>query len=388
MSARKHQPNALVVGAGVSGWTTALVLARRGWRVIVAANRFDATLSTVSGAVWEWPPSVSGRHHTLPALARSTRWAWESYIRFTRLAADHRTGVIVRPTVFYFSNPVEDDPVEMTKMAVVEQLLPEFVHDAGLIDRHGVNPDSGVVDAYSYPAPSIDTDRYLIWLARQAQAVGVTIVRRSIRGPLAERQDKLLAEFGADLIVNCSGFGARELACDPTIEPHRGALLRLVNDGTSTSRVNAVHVMAKDPSTDDQDMLFIVPRGTDRLLLGELVELGESDPDIHLHNYPPLREMLDRCTEFLPILRAAQLDPLDPLRVGLRPVREGGVRLQIEPGTRIVHNYGHSGAAVTLSWGCAHHVADLAAALLADRGGFPNRRDRTSQAAVLTPSLQ
>jgi D-amino-acid oxidase len=42
-------------------------------------------------------------------------------------------------------------------------------------------------------------------------------------------------------------------------------------------------------------------------------------------------------------------------RVGLRPVRDG-VRFEVETisgGRHLVHNYGHGGAGVTLSWGCA-----------------------------------
>ncbi|CQD24848.1 D-amino acid oxidase Aao [Mycobacterium lentiflavum] len=382
MRARTHQPSALVIGAGISGGTTALVLARRGWRVVVAANRFDAdTVSSVAGAVWEWPPSVCGRHHNQAVHARAAVWALDSYLRFSGLAADHRTGVIVRPTVFYFSRPIEQDRAAMTKMAVVKQLLPRFVHDVGLIAEYGVNAGCGVVDAYSYPAPTIDTAKYLRWLAGQAQAAGVTVVRRSICGPLAEQHDKLLAEFGTDLIVNCSGLGARELACDPTVQPHRAALLRVVNDGTSMPRVTAVHAVAGDPSTDNHDAVFIAPRGADRLLLGALVEPGKFDTDLTLDNYPPLREMLDRCTEFLPTLRVAQLDSFDPLWVGLQPFREGGVRLQIEPDACIVHNYGHGDAGVTLSWGCAREVADLAAVLLAHQRRLKTRRHSNSEAA-------
>ncbi len=160
------------------------------------------------------------------------------------------------------------------------------------------------------------------------------------------------------MIVNCAGLGARELAVDPTVEPHRGALLRVVNDGASMSRVTAAHAVANDTSSESQNMVFIVPRGADRLLLGGLVEPGEYDTDLELDGYPPLREMFDRCRDFLPVLRDAELDAADPLRVGLRPFRAGGVRLDVQPGTRIVHNYGHGGAGVTLSWGCAHEVAE------------------------------
>ncbi|MDT7655133.1 MAG: hypothetical protein QOI36_6544, partial [Pseudonocardiales bacterium] len=45
---------------------------------------------------------------------------------------------------------------------------------------------------------------------------------------------------------------------------------------------------------------------------------------------------------------------------GVRPVRNGTYRLETETdsGKFIVHNYGHGGAGITLSWGCAAKVAD------------------------------
>ena len=46
--------------------------------------------------------------------------------------------------------------------------------------------------------------------------------------------------------------------------------------------------------------------------------------------------------------------------VGLRPSRKE-VRLEVEniTGRKVVHNYGHGGAGVTLSWGCADEVVRL-----------------------------
>jgi len=35
------------------------------------------------------------------------------------------------------------------------------------------------------------------------------------------------------------------------------------------------------------------------------------------------------------------------------------VRLEREPGSRIVHNVGHGGSGVTFSWGCAAEVGDM-----------------------------
>jgi D-amino-acid oxidase len=107
-------------------------------------------------------------------------------------------------------------------------------------------------------------------------------------------------------------------------------------------------------------MVFIVPRGEDRLLVGGIVEPGQWDTDLELGSYRPLQDMLARCADFMPALAGLRLDRADPLRVGLRPYRAGNVRLEAEPGTRIMHNYGHGGAGVTLSWGCADDAADLA----------------------------
>ena len=48
-------------------------------------------------------------------------------------------------------------------------------------------------------------------------------------------------------------------------------------------------------------------------------------------------------------------------RVGLRPFRRSGVRLErdrLRDGRTVIHNYGHGGAGFTLSWGCAREVLE------------------------------
>ncbi|MGI8760767.1 MAG: FAD-dependent oxidoreductase, partial [Jatrophihabitantaceae bacterium] len=91
---------------------------------------------------------------------------------------------------------------------------------------------------------------------------------------------------------------------------------------------------------------------------GTLVE-----DDENLEPTPALaEEILRRCIEVEPRLRHAQVRGH---QVGLRPGRPS-VRLEAEQvgDARCVHNYGHGGSGVTLSWGCARE----AAALLTDQG--------------------
>ena len=57
--------------------------------------------------------------------------------------------------------------------------------------------------------------------------------------------------------------------------------------------------------------------------------------------------------------------------VGLRPCRRGGVRLERQQGAlhglTVVHNYGHGGSGVTLSWGCAEEVVGIVANIMEEQ---------------------
>ncbi len=345
----------LVLGAGVVGLTTALVLRRRGFEVRVLADRFAPNItSVVAGALWEWPPAVCGHRHNLD---RSKRWAETSYRIYSELASDPATGAFVRPVTFYFKRRLEDDPFQHNKMVELAARVRGFRRDAALIAEHGIGPRQELGDAYQHLAPMIDTDVYLRWLLASVKEAGCTIEARTIPAPLADQEADLLEEFHAATIVNCTGLGARELG-DPTVYPLRGALIRIRNDGRTMPRIAQAHCVSHDGVCRDPGFVFIVPRGDDKLIIGGLAEPHESSLEIGLKNYEPIREMFRRCVEFLPILKNAEIDAAEPVRVGLRPSREHGVRLEWE-GDRTLHNYGHGGSGVTYSWGCAQDVAEL-----------------------------
>jgi D-amino-acid oxidase len=216
----------------------------------------------------------------------------------------------------------------------------------------------------------VDTDTYMAWLLRQVQAAGLHVVQRKISGDLRDNEVALKQEFGVGAIVNCSGLGSQELASEPMF-PLRGAVIRLVNDGTRFPKLEQAHCVSHDHVTSDQEIVFIVPRGNDRIVLGAIAEADEWSTDLTLE-YEPVKRIYQRCTEFMPSLRSAEIDAIEPLRVGLRPFRKQNVRLEEVPGTAIVHNYAHGGAGVTFSWGCAMEVAERVQRLFASRDtAFP-----------------
>jgi D-amino-acid oxidase len=269
-------------------------------------------------------------------------------------------GIYLRPVVFYFSHAVESNARDKAKMKELQDNVLGFVHDASLIQKYGVNPEYGLQDAYEHLAPMVDTDTYMPWLQNQAEQAGCVLIRHKVISELRACAVSLKHEFDSDVIINCSGLGAKELG-DDSVYPLRGALVRVLNDSAIGQKLDVAHCVSHDESQPDQDIVFIVPRGDKMIVLGGLAEPDEWSKDISLDNYAPVREMLARCVRFFPPLAAANFDVSEPVRVGLRPFRKQNVRLEVDPVDQtIIHSYGHGGAGVTLSWGCAEEIAALA----------------------------
>lgn len=313
------RPDVLVIGAGVSGMTTAVRLAedeRRPRVRILAANRPQESTSAAAGAIWE---PLYASHPDVPA------WSTRSYEAFCELAADERSGVRLVDGV-----EAAREKIDLPGYAAK---LPGFRPCAS-----DVLPP-GFVLGWWYTAPIIDMPPYLAMLQRRFAAAGGTVTDGRL-----ESLDEAFAL--ADIVVNCSGAGARDLVPDPEVVPVRGQLVAVRNPGVT--RFFAEH------TAELGEMTYLLPQG-DVLLLGGSAQKGETDatPDLEV-----ARGIIDRCAEVVPAIATAQFLGH---RTGIRPQRPE-VRLEAEPvgrGRRLVHNYGHSGAGVSLSWGCADAVAGL-----------------------------
>lgn len=347
----------LVIGAGIIGLTTALCLRREGFEVVVVAESFgQQTTSVVAGALWEWPPAVCGYHHDQLSLERSKEWCMTSYYIFKELSQEN-TGVYWRPVSFYFKENVINGSVHYPKMEEIKTHVEGFRHDKYLISENAINPEFGIIDAYGHDAPMVDTDRYMTWLLWQVASTGCDIKHEKIAGNLAKQEQKLKDRFQARVIVNCAGLGSSELSGE-YMYPLRGALVRLINDGSRIPKITKAFCVSHDESKNEQDIVFIVPRGENHLILGGLAEPDQYDLNINLENYEPLKLMYQRCIDFMPILADAEIDGAEPVRAGLRPFRLANVRLDVEKSSSIIHNYGHGGAGVSFSWGCALEVVE------------------------------
>lgn len=312
-------PDIVVVGGGVSGLTCAHELASAGKRVEVwTAAPPEQTTSRVAAAFWH--------PYRAEPIERVGPWAAVSYERFAAIAADAvrgpAAGVQMREAIELFETRQPDPPwcrcVDLFRHAMPEELPPGYAH--------------GVV----WMSPMIEMPRYLPWLAERVRELGGQIVQRRIDtlAPALER---------ASVVVNCSGLGARELVGDARVYAVRGQLVMRRRHGLDRISI---------ADRKDQGISYIVPRSEDVVLGGTADERDESLAEYREQT----ASIIERCVQLEPALAQAELLGVT---VGLRPCRDA-VRLEQEEidGRLVVHDYGHGGAGVTLSWGCAKEVCE------------------------------
>lgn len=307
----------LVIGGGVVGLTTAVVLAERGVRVrLWTRDPVERTTSAVAGALW-WP-------YRIEPVTAVRAWALRSLEVYEELAA--------RPGT--------------TGVRMVEGVLGETPLDEVGAWAAARLPGLRGATAEEYPAgsgvwarlPLIDMSTHLPWLRQRLLAAGGAVETRAVAD---------FAEAGAPVVVNCTGLAARDLVPDPSVRPVRGQLVVVENPGIDTWTVST--------DADGATTYFFPQPG--RLVLGGTAEEDawslEPDPAV-------AGEIVRRCAALRPEIAGARV--LEH-RVGLRPARDT-VRLERAPlagGRLLVHNYGHGGAGVTVAWGCAEEAAGLAA---------------------------
>ncbi|MFD4327627.1 NAD(P)/FAD-dependent oxidoreductase [Nocardioides sp. NPDC058538] len=287
-----------VVGAGVIGLSCAVRLLEAGHEVsVIGRERTSGTTSAVAGGFW-FPYLAEPRD-------RVTAWAVETFRELARLS--------------------EEEPEAGVRMVYGTQHNPEA-------DLWWAEPltDLTVTEGRAeFTVPIAEMPVYLPWLERRITAAGGNIATGTVED---------LASLDADVVVNATGLGSRELVGDVSLYPVQGQIV-VLGPGATEEWLEAE---GDAPS-------YVFPRGGDTIVGGTSVpHAWDQSPD------PRTAErILADATAAVPEIANAEVRAH---LVGLRPARPS-VRLEREG--RVVHCYGHGGAGVTLSWGCASEVASL-----------------------------
>lgn len=326
-----------VIGAGVSGLTCGCRLAEHGYETTILADQVGLqTTSGAAGAIW-FPYDVE-------PFQAALIWALESYTVFEQLSRDPNSGVsLIEQRTFCRTGTIAV-PEWATKLEGTA--ISDITVGDDLVrhsNRHNAGqPDASFSDMFSsgftMRVPLIDTTIYLDYLSARFRAAGGKLTSNH----RLENLSDVPPEFS--LIVNCAGIGAMTLVPDPGLEPHRGQVVIVPKLDLSCAVV-----------CDDEPLMYAIPRTNDCLFGGTNDVSDNCNPDP-----AATTAILNECSRVLGISPPQILAE----RVGLRPFRRTGVRLDRERlGDRnVIHNYGHGGAGFTLSWGCADEVLRLVAA--------------------------
>ena len=310
-----------IVGAGVSGLSCGITFAENGFDTSILAEQVGNETDSAAAAAM-WFPYDAGPSN------RVIDWALRTYEMLLELARDPRTGVAI---------------IELRTFSRAAELeIPAWAQPLGARAIRSEIPPA-FVSGFTLDVPVMDTTVYLDYLARRFREAGGEIQSGRLFSELEE------VESSFDLVLNCAGLGAGTLVQDGELEPHRGQVAIV---GKIDSRWAVV--------CDDAPLMYAIPRANDCVFGGtnELSDNRAVDP-------AATASILAECSRILEIDEPQVLRE----RVGLRPFRRSGVRLeqtQLRDARPVIHNYGHGGSGFTLSWGCAQAVLQIAQQIRAD----------------------
>ncbi|KAF2435837.1 D-amino-acid oxidase [Tothia fuscella] len=344
-----EQKNIVVIGAGVAGLTTALLLSKnQQYKIVVAAKHMPGDYDIEYASPW------AGANY-MPVSIRGTRAAewdrntWgplqdlaanypEAGIHFQECEIHSRAKDVGSATADWFAELLSPNPW-------FKDVVPNFRQ----VPSSQLSP--GIDQATSFTSVCINTAIYLPWLVSQCLKAGV-IFKRAVFSHISEAAIPSIHHPNrVDLVVNCTGLGASRLGGveDKSVVPARGQIVLVRNDAKKMMDISG---------TDDGDdeACYVMTRAAGGgTVLGGCYQKGnwESQPDPNL-----AVRIMERANKLCPALTGGRgIEHLDVIRhgVGLRPVREGGTRVEKEKvfGFFVVHNYGAGGAGYQSSYGCA-----------------------------------
>lgn len=356
-----------VLGGGVSGITTALLLQTCGYdTTVVTAARADAP----AGA--DWPrlashyPAASVIPHTVQIRhpARHTRWSQACFDVFVDAPG---WGVRTQRHAELFEQPPEP-PAYLGALRALSHLPDDGRGAPGLPRRS----EAAALFGWTFNMTFVDAPRYLRQLYRCYTQIGGTVQRMRLT-------PETRSHAPGDVWINCLGAGAPHVFPDRAPASFLHGHLLHVNAPVAASGWSAPvqsYNYAPAPSCypshqeGEPGGLYFYPRSKTWVIGGTKHPARRSGgyttplrgPTRHVNGVALPEAMWTTNASLIQQLTGVDFRTA-PLRVvsGLRYLRDPhheGVRLEwdADPERPTFHNYGHGGAGVTLSWSCALHV--------------------------------
>ncbi|KAA8652471.1 hypothetical protein EYZ11_009269 [Aspergillus tanneri] len=355
--------NIVIVGAGVSGLTTAYLLSKDASNSITIVSKhmpgdYDIEYCSPWAGANYLPTGKAGTNHakwereTWPVLKELVETQPDAGIHFQDTVVYNRQKDRMSQTGAWFAGLTEKDPG-------YKDVVPNFQK----VPDDQLSP--GVDNASTFTSVCINTAVYLPWLVGQCRKNGV-VLKRAVFKHIAEAANAHHSGKKADLVVNCTGLSSKKLGGvnDDKLHPYRGQVVVVRNDPGAM-----VSISGTDDAEDE--LVYMMTRAAGGgTVIGGSYQKDQWDP---LPDPNLAVRIMKRAIALRPQLvsKGRGIEGLDIIRhgVGLRPVRDGGPRIEIDKidGVSVVHNYGHGGFGYQASYGCAMEAVKLVAEALQRR---------------------
>lgn len=344
----------VVVGAGVVGLTSALVLAERGYSVAVVAESL--------------PTDVPNSSYT-------SAWAGAHFRPFpSSQPNDPRESSYTRETYQWFKELVKSNPESSVKFVVGEEYIEDApqrylqwkAQEQGIEDFKIIDPNQ---TGRFFPKPVNFGCRYKTWVLNPPLYLAFLMRRlqmsyrvKFIKTRFNTLRNVFLSYPDVSFVVNATGQGLQlDGGYDPLSFPIRGQTLLLrppspdhpYKDRTITHQ------------SSDGKWTFVIPRPFD----GGVIVGGTKQVNA-IHDQPnsqDTQEIVKNARVMFPELFGGPEFDADIVQtnVGFRPARKGGSRIELETvenntkDRAIVHAYGAGGMGYEMSYGIAKAVAQI-----------------------------
>ncbi|RIB26113.1 hypothetical protein C2G38_2065761 [Gigaspora rosea] len=320
-----------VIGAGISGLTTAVLLQEQ-YNVTIVSRELpgklkDGYASPWAGAIWKSFASLDD--------IRQQGFEKETFIHFWDLAhtKPSETGIMIVDRFEYWDKylPLKwNDPW-------FKDLCPEYRHLTK--DELPTDVEFGI----KYKTVTINPPKHLSYLLDRFYALGGTIKRIT----LSHIQEAIFDN--TEIVINCSGFGSKTLGGvqDQDIYPasEQTVLVQLpighVNWCCTRSAVNITEIFNSVKQQGNEELPgkgerinYVIPRDNGEVVLG-----GTYIADA----------IIARCLSTRP-------DLLPKGETKFKIIRHGVVSEKTGKKILLCHNYGHGGSGWQSSYGASMHV--------------------------------
>ncbi|KAJ6635593.1 D-aspartate oxidase [Pseudolycoriella hygida] len=322
-----------IIGAGVVGLSCAVKISEffqnENIDVCLISEKFTPN-TTGDGSAGLWGPYLIGD----TAADNINKWSKESHEFFHDLWKNGKAaevGISLINETLLTQKPEVANPCWSQ---VVFGFTPLSYKQLDLLSKeHSVRYTAGA----NYVTFTCEPTYLLPYLMRRFKSAGGKVLEKRVNS-----FDDLLDQY--DIIINCTGLGAKTLVNDPKLTPIRGQVARVEASWIFQSTQN--------------DNNYIIPN-METVILGGTAQVNDYNENISDDDSKFIRS---GCSDLNP---STVNSTLRKEWAGLRPGRDT-VRIEAETfhtgngkGRTVIHNYGHGGSGVTTAWGCASDVLEL-----------------------------